>query len=49
MFFGGGVVIKLGDEVIGGIGAVVRQEQSSMTVARAVAWTRFATGCSKSC
>jgi uncharacterized protein GlcG (DUF336 family) len=43
MFFGGGVVIKLGDETIGAIGASGAPGRSSTTTAHAPASTRFAT------
>ena len=44
MFFGGGVVIKLGDETIGAIGASGAQEPSWMTPARVLDWTKFEIG-----
>ena len=44
MFFGGGVPIKLGDELIGAIGAAGAPGASSTTVARGRGWRRFATG-----
>ena len=43
-FFGGGVVIKLGDEVIGSIGAAGAPAPSSTTPARVRGSTKFAIG-----
>ena len=47
MFFGGGVVIKLGDETIGAIGAAGAPGGKLDTPARAPAWRKLRTVCSR--
>ena len=47
MFFGGGVVIKLGDETIGAIGAAGAPGANWMTPAPTPAWRKSAIVCSR--
>ena len=47
MFFGGGVVIKLGDETIGAIGAARRPGANWMTPAPTPAWRKSASACNR--